>query len=142
MYHNKIEEIQAFVDTEKPDLFYISEANLKYEILDQPHLISVRGYELVLPKTTQRYQHARLVLLVRDNLKYTVVHDLMSDEMTSIWVRPVIQGVRKTFIGGGVYRSTTYCSRTLLTTYTLYNNKRKDGIYLSNSGKQQAPEEM
>ena len=84
-----------FVDTERPNLFFISEANLK--------LIDVIGYDRILPKTMNKYKHARLILLARENLNYKIVEELMCDEVASIWVRPICKGLRKMTIGG-IYR--------------------------------------
>ena len=103
LYQNKVDEIQAFVDTEQPDLFFISEANLKEEMLDFPHLIDITGYNMTLPKTMSKYHHARLILLSKNNLNFTVIEDLMNDEVASIWVKPVFKGMTNMIIGG-IYR--------------------------------------
>ena len=50
-----------------------------------------------------RYKHARLVLLIRENLKYEIMHDVMTYIVPSVWIRSIVKGTKKTFIGG-MYR--------------------------------------
>ena len=51
----------------------------------------------------KKYNHARLILLEKINLNYEIQQEIMSEEVASIWVRPIQRGIRKTYIGG-IYR--------------------------------------
>ena len=100
LFQNKLDMIQELVDREKPEMLYISEANLKIEIYENPHEIKIENYDLIIPKTMTRYKHARLILLIKEGLKYEIMYEIMTDSVPSIWIRPIMAGTKKTFIGG------------------------------------------
>ena len=66
MWPNKLLEIETLIQWRKPDLCFISEANLWNNVdMDQ---LSIPGYSLILLNTMDLLSHARIVLLVRNNL--------------------------------------------------------------------------
>ena len=103
-WKNKVEEIQWMVDELKPDIAYISEANL-WET-DNDHEIQIEGYRIEHPLTRKKYGISRLVALIRENLQYKIAEEIMDDDITSIWIILGGRG-RKNTITGGVYREFT-----------------------------------
>ena len=58
---------------------------------------------MVLPRTSARYNHSRLVLLIRVEVNFKLLENFMSEEEPSIWVRISIDR-RKSICIGGSYR--------------------------------------
>ena len=104
-WQNKRNQIQALVDHNKADLIFISEANLDESIEVYDSLII--GYSITLPKTVAINGTARLVLLTKNGLNFTVRSDLMEDSFSSIWVKISRPGV-KSLLVCGLYREHQY----------------------------------
>ena len=105
---NKRNQIQALVDTDSPDLIFISEANL--DELTPPHESLISGYDITLPKTVTRNGTARLVLLTKENLDFELKENLMDDIFSSIWVKISRQGVKGLLVCG-LYREHQYLNQ-------------------------------
>ena len=105
---NKRNQIQALVDHDKPDLIFISEANL--DELTPPHESLISGYVITLPKTVTRNGTARIVLLTKENLDFELKDNLMDDIFSSIWVKISRQGVRGLLVCG-LYREHQYLNQ-------------------------------
>ena len=65
--------------------------------------MEIPGHYMVLPRTMESMAYARLVLIVRNDLKVQVLEDLMDKEVATIWVK-VGTTRRKSVTVGGVYR--------------------------------------
>ena len=65
------------MDDNLADLVFISEANLD-ETTEQYESL-IQGYTITLPKTVARNGTARLVLLTKNGLNFTLKEDLMDD---------------------------------------------------------------
>ena len=100
-WDKKLLEIQMVIQEFDPDILVISEANMKLALPDE--LKTVNGYYMILPKTTQIQNHARLVMLVREEIEVKVMEHLMDQEVAAIWVRISARG-RKSLILGAMYR--------------------------------------
>ena len=105
---NKRNLIQAQVDTDKPDLIFISEANL--DELTPLHESLITGYTITMPKSVTINGTARIVLLTRDSLEFTVMDKLMDDTVSSIWIRISRRGM-KSLLLCGVYREHQYLNQ-------------------------------
>ena len=100
LWENKVTEIEALMLQMKPDLCFISEANL-WDTTDDMDK-NIPNYKLLLPNTMSNLKHARIILLVKSEL---IVHQLKytNDEAAVIWVK--IGDTRKnSLIVGGAYR--------------------------------------
>ena len=98
---NKTEEIQILVDEMKPDLVFISEANLFSGLSEHERIIL--GYKLVITRSMEYMGYSRLVLLVREGLDIKIQESLMEAQIASIWVKISGRGLQTTMIGG-IYR--------------------------------------
>ena len=107
-WNNKLNQVQALVDTNKPDILYISEANL--DELTPPHEKLIAGYNITLPKTVTKNKTARLVLLTKEDLKFELMDRLMDDIVTSIWIKISGRG-GKGMLVCGVYREHQYLNQ-------------------------------
>ena len=103
---NKMDEIEALVELEQPNILGISEANFnlntpEYEVL-------IPNYKLVLPNMSPSVNSvARTVLYVREDLQYKVRLDLMPVDSAVIWVE--ISGIKgRKLLVGNVYREFTH----------------------------------
>ena len=103
-YKNKIPEIQTVLDTRKPDLMLISEANVFLSDLD--HELVTPGYTLQKTKTWDEVGNCRLVALVRDSLKLETADSWMDGNISSIWYN-ISSRWCKTLYLGGIYREHT-----------------------------------
>ena len=97
-WENKLEEIETLVAEKVPDLIFISEANLRQEIRDEMKCID--GYTTVYPKTATNHKYSRLILLIREEISYKLLDNLMNATEPSIWVRVNINKRRSVCIGG------------------------------------------
>ena len=98
---NKRNQIQVLVDQTAPDIIFISEANLEESTPVYESVIS--GYSITLPKTVTINGTARLVMLTKTGLDYTLKADLMCDTVSSIWIKISRPGAKSLLICG-VYR--------------------------------------
>ena len=101
LWSNKTVDIEALCLQEKPNLCFISEANLwaNVDIEDS----QIPGYSLILPNTMITLGHARIVLLVRNDTKVTKIEEYMDEVTASIWVR-IGHGRHNSLVIGGLYR--------------------------------------
>ena len=74
---NKRNQIQVLADQSLADIIFISEANLDESTPVYESVI--QGYSITLPKTVTRNGTARLVMLTKVSLDFTLKADLMSD---------------------------------------------------------------
>ena len=107
-WKNKRNQIQALVDLNQADLIFISEANLDETTAQYESMI--QGYTITFPKTVVINCTARLVLLTKNGLNFTIRDDLMTDTFSSIWVKISRQGI-KSLLVCGVYREHQYLNQ-------------------------------
>ena len=101
MWKNKLLELEIMLGQMRPDLCYITEANLWKGT--PPHEKEIEGYRLVLPKTLNTMNHARIILLVREGINIEILNDYMDGETATIWVK--LGSRRSSAITlGGIYR--------------------------------------
>ena len=96
-WERKIDQIQNIIADLKPDLMFISKANLLNDL--PANESDIEGYDLIRPKTSVRYGHSRLVLLIREEIDYSILANCMSDEAPAIWVKIVTKSRRPITIG-------------------------------------------
>ena len=101
LWKNKLEEIELLLEQYKPDICLISEANL-WDGLDN-HEREIVGHKLILPNTMATLGHARLVMVVRQEIHVKKLDEFMDNENPSIWVR-VGGTTKKSIVIGGLYR--------------------------------------
>ena len=101
LWCNKLEDIELLLSEFKPDLCYISEANL-WNGLDH-HEREILGHEIIYPNTMERLGHARIILLVREGISVVKLNQYMESDTATIWVR-VGSSRKKSIIVGGIYR--------------------------------------
>ena len=85
LWQNKLLDIENFCTDKKPDLCFISEANLWEDVEISDRVIP--GHYLVLPNTMRTLKHARLVLVVRNGLSVQVLTKEMDTDTATIWVK-------------------------------------------------------
>ena len=103
LWNNKLNEIEMVLAEKKPDLFFVSEANLWQDLPESERCIP--GHKLILPKTMTSLKHSRLVLIVKDTIEVKVLNDYMDDKIPSIWCK--IGGKKTGITVGGFYREFT-----------------------------------
>ena len=101
LWCSKLTDIEALLLQEKPQLCFISEANLWNHIDIEDRQIP--GYTIILPNTMSSLGHARIVLLVMDGIIVTKLDELMDQETAAIWIR-IGNGRHNSVIVGGLYR--------------------------------------
>ena len=101
LWSNKILELETLLSEKNPDICYISEANM-WNVMEEEGR-HITGYNLILPKSMTTYNHARIVLLVRESLQVQMLYDLMDAETATIWIR-IGNTRRNQLVIGGIYR--------------------------------------
>ena len=99
LFENKLLEVESLIREWKPDMFYLSEANL-WEGLD-PDEMEIPGYKLILPNTMGNLKHARLIVMVKEDL---IIEEIVekNTEAAMIWVRVGPTRRNSIIVGGGV----------------------------------------
>ena len=110
LWQNKLLEIQLVLDSRKSDLLFVSEANLWLNVPD--HDKQIIGHKLLVPKAMSNVHHARLVLIVKEDLEIELLEDYMDAEAATIWVR-LGPNRRNSILVGGIYREHRVLGRTL-----------------------------
>ena len=100
-WKNKLVELEALLIEHKPDLCYITEANLWAGL--ESHEMEIPGHSLVMPNTMGTLNHARIVLIVRDGLNVMKLNQYMDTFTATIWVK-VGTSRRNSVKVGGIYR--------------------------------------
>ena len=100
-WKNKLLEIESLLVEMDPDLCFVSEANLweNTEAIDK----EIPGYKLIVPNTMTSLGHARLVLVVKQDIDVQIITDKIEKEAAMIWVKIGRNRNNKTLIGG-IYR--------------------------------------
>ena len=95
---NKISEVKMIVKEHHPHLIGLSECEL-YKFgnnYDVEHL-KLPGYELLFPKSWDKFGFARVVLYVKKTLEFKQVFDIEDDRIQSIWVQAGFKNSRKIY---------------------------------------------
>ena len=100
-WENKKTEIMALIIEEDPDLFFISEANMREDITPEEKYID--GYYHITPNTAVGMGYSRLILLVKEGVKVSIMDECMDVTIPAIWVKIISRG-RKPLVVGGLYR--------------------------------------
>ena len=85
LWRNKRQEIELLLGQYKPDLCFITEANMWSDT--EPHDREILDHKLVYPNTMDTMAHARIILIVKQEVEVTVLHQYMDGSTASIWVR-------------------------------------------------------
>ena len=101
LWENKLLEIEMVKMEFDPDIQIVSEANMKLSLTEMER--QVPGYYMILPKTIELQNHARLVMLVREGLEVKTLNELMDNQLAAVWIRVSSRG-RKSMTIGAVYR--------------------------------------
>ena len=83
---NKMFEIRQLAHKEKPHILGISEAELRNGAHNLSDL-KLPGYALLLPKSWNIYGKARVIIYVKETLKFEQLLDIEDKEVQSIWIR-------------------------------------------------------
>ena len=99
-FNRKIPEIQNLIDTEKMDLLFLQETEIRDIDPEEPPQFN--NYITVCPKKDTKNK-TRIILLIKEDLKMKVRDDLMCKEISSIWVELLSPNQSKTLVGS-LYR--------------------------------------
>ena len=103
----KQSEIQNVVDTQRPDIIFITEANIFSE--DPNYSLKIDNYNLELPLTlsNNKLKYARIAVLLKQDLNYELLPQHMEGDISSIWLKIHRKGKKKLIVGG-LYREFQY----------------------------------
>ena len=100
LWENKISEIESLLQIQKPGICVITEANIKSTLNDLDRQIT--GFKLILPATIQKTGHARIAMLVREDLPVQqLTHNC--NEAAVVWTK-IGDTSKNSIIIGGAYR--------------------------------------
>ena len=95
---NKRNEISQILMDLKPDIMFVSEANIFVE--DQDHEICIPGYELLTSNSLETLGYTRMAALIKDKINVEIQTQWMCQNVASIWLKLCKQGGKKIFICG------------------------------------------
>ena len=100
---NKMIELESVIESMRPHLLVVSEANLK-NTHDRTK-VQIPGYELFTAKTidNEDLNISRLVMYKQEGITAKLRGDLMTNEIDSIWLQLGFKGHKKILVGG-LYR--------------------------------------
>ena len=101
----KKEEIEAVILKFLPDIFVITEANMKMGLQDYEKQIA--GYSMILPQSAEEHGLARIIMLVREGVKVQTQNQFMDKLVAAIWIKVTARGRRAMTICG-VYREHSF----------------------------------
>ena len=104
-WERKKAEIEAVVQQHNPDIFIISELNMKACLTDAEK--NIAGYNMIIPRTVEARRLVRIVMLVKSDMEVKVLKEYMDTDVAAIWVKIGARG-RKPMVLGGVYREFQY----------------------------------
>ena len=82
----KVDEVKNIIKQENPNIFGLSECDLRKENCNVNSL-KIPGYVALFPKSWNIHGFARVVVYVKKSLHYEQVFDLEHDLVQSIWVK-------------------------------------------------------
>ena len=100
-FQTKFNEIAHTIDTLKPHIFSISEANL--DINFDTSTFNLSDYKIEYTLMAQTTKMSRQILLIKNDVQYTRRHDLEDDDTCTIWVE-ICMPNKKHFLVMGGYR--------------------------------------
>ena len=107
LWQNKLVDIEALINEFKPDLLFVTEANLWNNLPEQDR--QVPGHTLYLPLTMNSLGYARIVLVARTEIDLNILNQHMDDQGATIWVQ-IGKGRNKMTVGG-IYREHVQLAR-------------------------------
>ena len=90
-------EIQQVLDTRRPDIMIISEANIFKE--DDDYKLWTPGYTMIRMKSLQTLGVSRLAVLIKEGMQVKVMEEWMDPNIASAWLK-IIKNGKKMFVGG------------------------------------------
>ena len=85
---NKVSEVKKIIADKKPHVLGCSECELKKSSQnDQLLKLKIPGYKLLLPKSWDAHDYARVVVYVKNTLTFERVSDLENDHLQTIWIK-------------------------------------------------------
>ena len=79
----KMGEVKNILKQEKPQIFGLSDTEIKKETIDEK-ILKVPGYNILFPKSWDLYGFARVVVYVKKNFQYEQVRELEDDVVQSV----------------------------------------------------------
>ena len=104
-WDKKKDEVELVTLQFEPDILIISEANMRADsAVDERN---IKGYDMILPKTTLARNMVRILMLVKSDVQVEVLDEFMDSEVAAIWVKLAIKG-KKPLVVSGIYREHQY----------------------------------
>ena len=94
--YNKMAEVKNLIKQEKPHILGISETELRksHHNID---CLKVPGYDLLLPKSWDMHEKARVVVYIKKSLEYDHIASLEYGDVQSIWLRAGFKNTKKIY---------------------------------------------
>ena len=84
-------------DELKPDIATIAEANYHEDL--SSHMNKIQGYKAIRTLDSPLTKFSRLVVLIKDDLKYELLNHLMESEIATVWIKIPRKGKTPLIIG-------------------------------------------
>ena len=84
-WHRKRLDIELLIQELKPDLLFVSKANMFDLTPEWEH--NIEGYNMLLPLSMKAAGYSWIVILVKEGTDVHLLTDLMEPDLLAIWVR-------------------------------------------------------
>ena len=86
--NNKVSEIKNLIKEHSPNIFGLSECELrKVDGNYDETRLKIPGYDVLFPKSWTANGIARVIVYVKNNFEYEQLQDLEDDQVQSVWLR-------------------------------------------------------
>ena len=111
---NKVTEVRKLVKEHSPNIFGLSECELKKvnNQFDETKL-KIPGYQILFPKSWAKEGYARVVVYVKKNLDFEQLHDLEDERVQSVWLKGGFKNGKKIYFCHGYREHTSSLGNSL-----------------------------
>ena len=99
-FYDKEDHIKQLISAQKLDMLFVQECDIKN--VDPKNPPRIQDFQTICPKKMTK-ETTRILLLIKEDIKMTVREDLMSSDISSIWIETRSDKGTKTIIGS-LYR--------------------------------------
>ena len=112
--NNKICEVKKLIKENNPNIFGLSECELR-KVNNQydESKLKIPGYSVLFPKSWASQGYARVIVYVKNSLEFEQIFDLEDDQVQSIWLRGGFKNGKKMFYCHGYREHTSSLGNSL-----------------------------
>ena len=112
--NNKVGEIKNIINQHRPNIFGLSECELrKVNNTFDENKLKIPGYKVLFPKSWTSQGFARVVVYVKNSLEFEQLHDIENEDVQSIWLRGGFKNGKRIYFCHGYREHTSSLGNSL-----------------------------